>query len=482
MSLLSTRRTHYVFGLIDMLPEFLDTTGDAPQIVKSINEAVKRSRSSPLQDALEELHARDFHIPLDIIDLIKIYEHGTITYHYAKQFQRHIEHTLYISPMLFGYFETFLFFSLFTFPFLIRTLLTPLLITYGFTLFIHGIFAILSYHKCAQYEIFIRQFKQSLHSNDRFYEQHKERYETFANHRADITTHNDPEQLMFALSNPSNNSFAYIAYQRWLNVKQLELQNDKFTRSRPAFCLSLSKYWLPSSLALSFIVFEYASDTIASIWVCILVHAFNALGYCYFRVAEDSNPRLVLRYTILYVVAQDIFTAGVVLLVSTSDEEDNAEFWLTDVACPIFYGLASIGGCLYLAMILRKIWMHSQHQRPVVLTQVMWLVSCTTCLFFSILFGSPSWGVLEITAVFVIWMIISYYMMVQQLIERIMTGLKTHLYVLYYMAQEPQKWLKRELNYLFVPNKTLWHWYFENEEHQRQLRNATFIEFTDEQE
>merc|ERR1719382_1716580 len=36
---------------------------------------------------------------------------------------------------------------------------------------------------------------------------------------------------LLSILNPSNNSFAYVAYQRWLNVKKLELDNDSFTRS-----------------------------------------------------------------------------------------------------------------------------------------------------------------------------------------------------------------------------------------------------------
>eukprot|EP00483_Globobulimina_turgida_P013031 UN13055 len=87
----------------------------------------------------------------------------------------------------------------------------------------------------------------------------------------------------------------------------------------------------------------------------------------------------------------------------------------------------------------------------------MWLTNCMTFLFVAVLFGAPSWNIKPLAAVFFLGMIISYYMMLQQLIERIMTGLKTEDYVKHYMASDPQKWLKRELKFLVTPNSKLWH-------------------------
>ncbi len=46
-------------------------------------------------------------------------------------------------------------------------------------------------------------------------------------------TYKEKQQNEFlSILNPSNNSFAFVAYQRWLNVKKLELENDSFTRSK----------------------------------------------------------------------------------------------------------------------------------------------------------------------------------------------------------------------------------------------------------
>eukprot|EP01084_Bolivina_argentea_P109042 194908_1 len=122
---MSHKKWKYAFGLNDVLPEFIDTSLDANHIVKTINTEVKQSRSSPLKDVLDEIYGYDFNIPLDIIELINVYEYGSISYHYAKTFEYQIENTIYITPIIFGYIETILFFSLFIFPFIIQYTLTP---------------------------------------------------------------------------------------------------------------------------------------------------------------------------------------------------------------------------------------------------------------------------------------------------------------------------------------------------------------------
>ncbi len=59
-----------------------------------------------------------------------------------------------------------------------------------------------------------------------------------------------------SILNPSNNSliFAYVAYQRWSNVKKLELENDSITCSKSALVLNLSEYWLTSYFTLIIIL------------------------------------------------------------------------------------------------------------------------------------------------------------------------------------------------------------------------------------
>ena len=469
-----------------VLPEFLNTSTNANEIVQSINDAIRQTRSSPLKIVLEELFMDNFHIPSDIIDIINVYEYGTVTYHYAQTFEKHIKNTIYITPIIFGYIESVLFISLFIIPSIIESTLTPLLIIYGSILLIHGILALISYHKCSKYELFIRNFKQSLHNNDKFFSQNMEKYKIDKNINVRVdgnesnineneneeeennnwssniaqVQQNDPEQfkLINALSNPSNNTFAYIAYQRWLNVKNLELSNDKFTRSRSALALSLSKYLLPSGFVFAAILFVYANDLIAEIWCGILIHICNGLGYCYFRVAEGSNPNKVLKYTLIYVLFQDIFTAIILVLVYTANEEDNAEYWLTSVAAPIFYGLAALLGLTYLIVLLKRIykWKNGDIMDDL---QIMWLINCMTSLFLGIFFAAPEWtqnnGLIYISIPIFMWMMISYYMCMQQLIERIMTGIKTEDYIAYYMANQPQIWLKNEIKWLFKPNQKL---------------------------
>ena len=192
-----------------------------------------------------------------------------------------------------------------TLPFIIPSLLTPLLIIYGLILFIHGLLALLSYHKCKKYEIFIREFKQSLHSNDKFFEQHQDRYRNMYRLRNKLKNEK-AEILMNVLSNPSNNTFAYIGFQRYLNVKRLELENDKFTRSRAALTICISKYWLLSLVIFSVIVFDHDLGLFGGIWIILLIHLFDFFGYCYFIVAEGSDPKKVLKLTIKYMLLYKI--------------------------------------------------------------------------------------------------------------------------------------------------------------------------------
>ena len=92
--------------------------------------------------------------------------------------------------------------------------------------------------------------------------------------------------------------------------------------------------------------------------------------------------------------------------------------------------------------------------------QIMWLMSGMTSLFIGIFFAAPEWThhnyLFYICVPAFMWMAISFYMCMQQLIERIMTGIKTEDYIKYYMANQPQKWLEREIKFLFRPHNKLW--------------------------
>lgn len=437
--------TKFAYGLNKMLPDFANASGksDATQIVQKCNQSVKLHRASPLKTVLDELFENEtFDIPVDIIDIIKVYEFGSITYHYSKTFEKHIENTLYITPILLSYIETFIFLTLFIIPFIIPKTLTPLLIIIGTIYFIHGICIYLSYKKCSSYEIFIREFKQSLHNNDKFCQQ--------------ITTRIsiDIESISDSLSNPSNNTFAYIAFQRWLNVKELELKNDKFTRSREALCICLSKYFIPSILSFSIIVFDHDSGLFGSIWVFVLFHLFDFFGYCYFRVAEGSDPKKVLKWTIIYVIVQDIVCLIVGISISSASQKNEQEtaFIVTDVVYPIIYGLLSlIFGFWFGSMIFFIIKYNEGFGE-----RSFWFIACLTFIMFGVLFTMPSWSIIYIGIPFFYFMAISYYMAFQQLIQRIMTGLKTDIFVQQHISKDPQKWLINELKWLFVPNQKLW--------------------------
>merc|ERR1719229_1822361 len=78
------------------------------------------------------------------------------------------------------------------------------------------------------------------------------------------------QNSFLSIMNPSNNSFAYVAYQRWLNVKKLELDNDSFTRSKSALVLNSSKYWLTSYFTLIIILMFVIPNSFVLIFVLTL--------------------------------------------------------------------------------------------------------------------------------------------------------------------------------------------------------------------
>jgi len=64
--------------------------------------------SVPLKDTLEDI-CYDLNIPIDIVNIITVYNSGGIIYDYTKSFEQYTKgNVVYITPIILGYIETFL--------------------------------------------------------------------------------------------------------------------------------------------------------------------------------------------------------------------------------------------------------------------------------------------------------------------------------------------------------------------------------------
>ena len=90
---------------------------------------------------------------------------------------------------------------------------------------------------------------------------------------------NQDKKVMNHLFNPSNNTFAFIAYQKWINLKKLQLENDKmFTRCTSSLYLCLSKYFLSSLFVVYATIIINSNDRIF-IHFLILSNLVGILSY-----------------------------------------------------------------------------------------------------------------------------------------------------------------------------------------------------------
>merc|ERR1719277_2584085 len=74
----------------------------------------------PLKELLEDIYT-DMNIPLDIVNIIQFYCSGGIIYDYTKSFEQYTTgNIIYITPIILGCMETFLFVSLFVLMYLMH--------------------------------------------------------------------------------------------------------------------------------------------------------------------------------------------------------------------------------------------------------------------------------------------------------------------------------------------------------------------------
>eukprot|EP01084_Bolivina_argentea_P177276 306593_1 len=146
-----------VWSLNKRLVELKRSNDNIKDAIREYYKFNERNYSLPLKIVIDEIYY-DLNIPIEIINLITIYNSGGIVYNYSKRFQQHTQNTIYILPILFGYLETFLFFLfciLAFIPHINGNILLIVSLLFAILLIIHGTCALLSYHKCKDYEIVI---------------------------------------------------------------------------------------------------------------------------------------------------------------------------------------------------------------------------------------------------------------------------------------------------------------------------------------
>lgn len=506
--IMSQLQSKYIWSFNRFLPQFGVPLSAAEYLVKDNSKHtlvqyykfLEQQYSIPLQRLFSEIYP-ELNIPTEIVNIMTVYNSGGIIYDYTKSFEQYTTgNVVYITPLLMGYVESFLFIVMFVLMFLIHfqfqydlfafpsaTLylsnsLLILAISYSLLLCIHTVCVLISYRQCKRYEIIIRQFKASLYSNKNFshhirmihdraqqrsqqtivdidlfpnsstgsnqnrssnrinqtaaasardgghqrleHQGHQRlemrdldssesesestdpRHPTGYHYDEDMdvsvtmtesdgehedgimdrwqwtsTYNNEDHNDYLYILNPSNNSFAYVAYQRWLNVKRLELDNDSFTRSKSALVLNLSKYWL-TSYFVAIIVLIFLIPNSVYLYFGFVLTLF-VMYYCYLRTVKRFDHRQALRKvmwlfcsfvvgTIITLII--IFTTEDVPKMSTNSMKQDAKhdanakfgdqtngtddtdvtFWIFDVVFPVLEGtFASLYSYITLHLLYR---------------------------------------------------------------------------------------------------------------------------------
>ncbi len=126
-------------------------------------------------------------------------------------------------------------------------------------------------------------------------------------------TENQKDDSEFlSILNPSNNSFAYVTYQRWLNVKKLELENDSLV-------LNLSKYWLTSYFTLIIILIFVIPNSVHLYFAFVLT--LFIMYYCYLRTIKNvPHPQALKK--VLYLFCS--FVTGTNIIFTTEQPPTNS--------------------------------------------------------------------------------------------------------------------------------------------------------------
>eukprot|EP01084_Bolivina_argentea_P002752 5094_1 len=587
---MSQKQSKYVWSFNKFLPQFGEPLSAEQYLAQNNSKYtvcqyytfLERQYSTPLKHILEDIYY-DLNIPIDVINIITVYNSGGIIYDYTKSFEEYTTgNVVYITPIIFGYIETFLFFSLFIMMYLMHfqfkfsifadpnayqrmnNVLLLIAVIYSLFLCLHTICVFISFHQCKQYEVILRHFKRSLYSNKNFTnhirmidmkeqtqhddddddedttqtndseshtipenaclrgngramytldisefedgamvphdksDDHSDETEQSTTSSSGIMdrwqwneTYKEKQQNEFlSILNPSNNSFAYVAYQRWLNVKKLELENDSFTRSKSALVLNLSKYWLTSYFTLIIILIFVIPNSVYLYFAFVLT--LFVMYYCYLRTIKKLDHSAALK-KVLYLFCSFVIGTIITLIIifttedpsganggnvpssasspSTGATDDdttntaehmdggahgmesgamNAEnggvtFWIFDVIFPILEGVFALLYSYITVSLVYKIAKHG-HQG-----YHLWLCCVNAFGFWLLTFWIPSWKITEISILCTALLLVSCYLYLQQISHRIMTGLNKHDYITKHCAHNPKEWLKNEIKQLFVP-------------------------------
>merc|ERR1712228_178367 len=275
---------------------------------------------------------------------------------------------------------------------MINNILLGAAMLYSVILCVHAICAIASYHQCKQYEVLIRHFKRSLYSNKHFskyclLKNEKERNDNLeiedesqtnenenmtltqpapciemydldisesddeygqiaSNSNIEISVSHSDDAIMdrwqwnetykeqqqndfLSILNPSNNSFAFVAYQRWLNVKKLELENDSFTRSKSALVLNTSKYWLTSYFTLIIILIFVVPNSVYLYFAFVLT--LFVMYYCYLRTIKKLAHSQALK-KVLYLFCSFVIGTIITLIIIFTTEDGQSGTNTTSVS------------------------------------------------------------------------------------------------------------------------------------------------------
>lgn len=462
---------------------------NARHIVTEYYSFLEKKYSVPLKLIIDELYD-DLNVPLDIVKIISIYNTGGITYDYTKSFENIVyqNKVVYISPIILGYIETISFVTLFILElcFLhssnnlqLQQSILCVASLYCLVLFIHAICVVISFHKCKQYEKLLRNFKQYLYgdinvNNDICHQmqnmeeiEHErmklipaaaksniddEKHIGININTGDKHDHEEEEDIHLSsvVLNPSNNSFAYVGYQRWLNVKKLQLSNDEFTRSQTTLIIHSCKYWLTMQAILSLILIVTTHDvyngyisTIVKFWWGI---SCMVLFYCHMRIIEQLSLCMALKWVPLSLSGYFlVFGAADSIQMSDNKNSGDNGSWVQDIILPIFTGfLAFLFGNLSIGDIFKI----KKRQTD---GYMLW-IQCV--MFFgmsSVTLLIPTWRVIEIGILCVFFGLVSFYLQLQLLSHRIMTSLNANEYIAKFCTNNPRKWLIDEIKMLVVP-------------------------------
>ena len=185
-----TDQRRYVWSFNEQLPFLCENestslsqpysvTDNAKFVLSQYHRFLERTSSSCLKSGINDVF-NDLDVPIAIINVISEYVQGDIIYSYKKSFENIVHHNqvIYITPIILGYIETFLFFATYV---LLSTwakesvspnsndltflLLFHVLLLYGIILFIHAAGALICFYKCKQYETSIRNLKRYFYSD-----------------------------------------------------------------------------------------------------------------------------------------------------------------------------------------------------------------------------------------------------------------------------------------------------------------------------